>query len=83
MFKFGFIDKAGKLFVSRKNGDGYEDTRQYCKHDNKEQCGDWCPLFSEPEADIVMEMMGDDRRPYSIVICEERRLEFEKFEDQR
>lgn len=46
------IDKAGYLYLER----GEKMKLQYCpKQDNEEgsPCGDWCPLFLEPEHENI------------------------------
>jgi len=41
----GKIDKDGFLWIERKG----EWTKQYCPIVNDDWCGQWCPLFGEPE----------------------------------
>lgn len=82
-FQFGRIDKAGKLFVSRKSGDSVKETAQYCKNNENRQCGDWCPLFREPDRYWLSAREKDEDKEFCIRICENSHLVFVELEDQR
>ena len=42
----GHIDAGGNLYITR----GKKETIQACPYSREDlPCGDWCPLFSEPE----------------------------------
>lgn len=69
----GKINKLGCLEIDRK----IKFVEQYCPvSQNDVRCGDWCPLFGEPEYE-------DDATV--LVICQNKVLLFEKetFLDER
>ena len=91
--------KNGFLYIERKNS---EFKRQYCPFDNtsgaalddgifldKSICGDWCPLFGEPETEDPLHPtlyrgieVLEGERITSLQICK-RQLFFDDFEEER
>jgi hypothetical protein len=71
----GKIDNRGSLYIER----GGVIKRQFCPYagipDNVD-CGDWCPLFGEPEESI-------DNKLFYLDICRETLLVFDSFTDER
>ena len=71
----GKIDTDGILFIERKQKNDepfYSD--QLCPF-GRGNCGDWCPLFGEPERSFA-------GRGVKLQLCH-RTLEFEELEDER
>lgn len=95
--KFGKINKDGFLHIQR----GAELKAQSCPHgpypaysDRTTLCGDWCPLFGEPDpqkiiihehADLgmYMESLPDHYSPVTVLSLCSGEIHFEKFEDER
>lgn len=88
----GRIDKDGHLEIYRQN----RYIHQYCPfatigtgHRNNPECGDWCPLFSEPDIDgkymqiIEGNTITINSSFLGIRICQNRELRFTEFEDLR
>ena len=66
------IDKDGWLWIRRAG----MLNKQFCPMSNTDvKCGDWCPLFGEPE--VVAEGV------VVIEICQEKILRSECFTDER
>ena len=72
----GKIDEHGFLHIYRKN----DYKIQCCPFDMKigSICGDWCPLFSEPE-----KIRNGLKEYWKIDICNGKSLIFEEFKDER
>jgi len=72
----GKIDEQGFLYIYRKN----DYKIQCCPFDVKigSICGDWCPLFSEPE-----KIRNGLKEYWKIDICNGKSLIFEEFKDER
>lgn len=85
----GRISLLGALSITR----GTQDKIQGCprSEDDGRFCGDWCPLFGEPEHVVdgwpsplfgEPEHVLEDGRP-TLEICQGRTLVFDKFFDDR
>ena len=84
----GKIVKEGWLQIQRKG----EFKEQYCpkRIEHIERlCGDWCPLFGEPEVQHFTNtelsnghQIVNDRK-IVINICQDKQLRFDEFEDER
>lgn len=75
----GKIDKDGFLWIER--GEKYK--QQYCPyhdlHPGLLRCGDFCPLFGEPQ----IRRDGRLRGWYALSICDDKILHFADLEDLR
>jgi len=81
----GKIDKNGHLFIRRKN----TIKEQLCpfysaKSLTGQNCGDWCPLFEEPERGykINADLLDENKKPFKINICQTT-LYFDELTDER
>ena len=90
----GKINKMGCLRIDRAG----KSTPQWCPRtggDDQPTCGDWCPLFGEPEAELELNECPVDNSGtaqissyYSatgrtlLQLCK-RTLTFDEFEDER
>lgn len=76
------IDKSGDLWISRP----VKMKKQECHDRDDMYCGDWCPLFGEPE-ERHEPIYGDGIGPVNAIelsICKRTlRCKPEDFEDER
>lgn len=69
----GMISQSGLLYIKR----GALIQEQHCPHSREHlHCGDWCPLFREPE-------VPEGSSVTMLKICNNTILYFNKFRDQR
>ena len=69
------IDKNGDLVLAR----GGSDQDQLCPYGNIDHCGDWCPLFGEPQ--VIVDR--PDRPKFTRLVLCRREWVFKEFEDER
>lgn len=77
----GILDKKGNLIIIRKG----REVHQFCPFAGTTpmiKCGDWCPLFCEPDMTGVMNNITHQEY-INLRVCNERMLEFDYFEDLR
>ena len=67
----GKIDEDGNLYIERAG----KMKQQFCPFDVK-PCGDWCPLFGEPEAEF-------GTKSVILHICKDKMLFLDEFTDER
>lgn len=84
----GKIDENGFLYIERAG----KTKKTLCPYDGEcAPCGDWCPLFSEPEPAKDAVYPDDDSCNYDLVpngktwmrLCHGKYLEFDEFTDER
>jgi hypothetical protein len=80
----GRIDGTGRLVIER----GDNEVLQQCPFSDHRSCGDWCPAFREPEAEIRYSYdIGCPPEPTGRTIlrlCSQvGTLTFDEFEDGR
>jgi len=73
----GVIDENGFLRIYRKNEYKLQEC-PFCGTNYGAYCGDWCPLFEEPQ---VYEE-GKGRRVWNLALCK-KVLVFDNFIDKR
>ena len=72
----GYLDRDGSLWLYR-GGDYREQFCPYARADTDINCGDWCPLFKEPEL-----LKQDGTKLWCIKLCHAEWL-LDEFEDDR
>jgi len=84
----GIIDESGNLYIERGGKIGLK--LQGCPYQEEEgSCGDWCPLFGEPEVSKWMGSPDPDKkgraadiRHWNLKICKIT-IFFEELTDER
>jgi hypothetical protein len=74
----GKIDENGNLLILRRD----KWKSQYCPK-RLGRCNDGCPKFGEPYSAIITNLKGEEIHGVALKLCENDRLFFTQFKDDR